>query len=452
MRFQGFWRQLLMVGGFLACACGRTSHDSEPLEGGTVVRMPTGCAAVGDACDADAGGDSGIVTSVASGLYHTCALFADGTVKCWGDNSYGQLGTGVGCLQKSSAPLPVSHLRGVKALSAGDLHTCALLVDGTVACWGEVPGGLEDSTTPTTIDAGSDVQCPIIISTGAPEGFGSMPGAIPGLSGVVSIAAGNDVDCAVSADGTARCWGWVGGGGLGNGTGLSETATGPSWVTTPTVVSGFLDVASVATGSFFGCEVLRDTTVACWGQNESGELGDGTTNASAIPVPVRDLSGVSEVTTAENSGSPRCAACYAYACALLADGTVQCWGEDQDGTLGNGTTAPVATTTPAAVSNLGAVASLSAGPGHIFAILTDGTVAAWGANRCGELGDGTTTDATEPIYPKALAHVASISSGECHACAALVDGSVVCWGDNGEGQLGSAVAGGASLTPVPVEW
>jgi alpha-tubulin suppressor-like RCC1 family protein len=154
------------------------------------------------------------------------------------------------------------------------------------------------------------------------------------------------------------------------------------------------------------------------------------------------------------SGNSRCAACYYYSCALLADATVRCWGEDQDGELGNGATAVVATPAPVAVASLDGVAALVAGGGHVFATLADGTVAAWGANRCGELGDGTVNDAAQPVRVGTLEHVVGVSAGSCHACALHADGTVACWGDNGENQLGGGPGTSttvSALRPVPVQ-
>lgn len=138
-----------------------------------------GSASADGACERGEGGTETAV-AIACNWFYTCALLPEGTVKCWGDNGDGELGVGF-CPAASSVPLTVSGLAGVKAISAGILHACALLTDGTVKCWGDVP------------------------STGS----AFTPNTVPGLTGVAAIAAGNDVDCALLANGTIRCWGWA---------------------------------------------------------------------------------------------------------------------------------------------------------------------------------------------------------------------------------------------------
>jgi alpha-tubulin suppressor-like RCC1 family protein len=412
------------------------------------------CAPTGDPVPAcDTSGDSGTVVSVASGMYFTCALFSAGTVKCWGDNNYGELGVGVGCQQWSPVPLTVPNLCGVKALSAGDLHICALLEDGTVDCWGETPGPIADTKTPMTVDAGLPQQCDTIVSSGSLDKLGSMPGKVPCLSGAVAIAAGGAVDCALLGDGSVKCWGWAGGGGLGNGIGLSQLAAGALWWP-PVSVSGIDDATAVGVDGLSGCAVRAGGAVSCWGQNESGELGDGTTTASAVPVNVSALSGAQSITlNGTASGGSRCAACYYFSCALLSAGTVSCWGEDQQGELGTGATALTATTAPVAVPNVTGVRSLVAGNGHVFALLANGTIEAWGADTCGELGDGTTADSPSPVQVQNVTQATSVAAGTCHACAALSDGGVLCWGDNGYGQLGGGLsAPQSSLAPIAVQF
>src|SRR5262249_10579336 len=155
-----------------------------------------------------------------------------------------------------------------------------------------------------------------------------------------------------------------------------------------------------------------DGSVQCWGQNESGQLGNGTTAASAVPVPVPGITDAVAVTgNGVAPSSTGCSGCTNFECARLADGTVRCWGANPDGELGNGTTSLTPTPMPVAVHGLDDVTSVVAGEGHVFAVLSDGTVAAWGANRCGELGDGTTTHADSPVRIPNLDGVTAVAAG-----------------------------------------
>ncbi len=387
--------------------------------------------------ECDAAADAGTVISIVSGDLHSCALFSGGTVECWGDNEMGELGVGEGCLDSSSLPLRVPRLCGVMQLAAQAAHTCALLQDGTVACWGSTADSIANGTLPLAVDAGGDGQCGENANTGLPTLVGSTAGIVPCLGGAVAVAAGGLIDCAEIAGGTVECWGFASGGGLGDGTGLTGPYLGQVG---PVPVSNITNAVGIA-ASESGCALLGDMTVECWGPNESGQLGNGTTDASAVPVRVEGLSGVVAVTASS-----------LYACATLSDGTVQCWGGDAWGQLGDGTVKTTPTTTPGPVLNLTDVATVVAGPGHVFAALADGTAVGWGSNQCGVFGGGPFDAATQPVPIPMLDHVTSVSSGDCHACALLADGGVECWGDNSYGQLGNGepVSGG-SLTPVRVK-
>jgi alpha-tubulin suppressor-like RCC1 family protein len=195
-------------------------------------------------------------TALAVGHTHACAALVDGTVRCWGDNSSGQVGDDSGLSAVDSGELVVD-VAGAIGVAAGGAHSCALLSNGTVKCWGDNSlGQLGDGTNM------------------------SQPVAVPvlGLTAAVAIDAGHSHTCAVLEDGTARCWGSNGAGELGDGT-AEERAN-------PVVVEGLEGVRAIAAGGSHTCAVLDNGRVYCWGYNYHGQLGDGTELASAEPVEV----------------------------------------------------------------------------------------------------------------------------------------------------------------------
>jgi alpha-tubulin suppressor-like RCC1 family protein len=198
-------------------------------------------------------------TAVTVGYRHFCALLRDGAVLCWGDNASGQLGNGT--TTSSSTPQAVPGVRAT-AIAAGALYTCAVLFDGTMKCWGNAfdgalgNGAVSYAATPN-------------------------PVAVPGVSGAIAVAAGYTHTCAVLADHTMRCWGNNFYGQLGNGMRNRTPAAVPS----PVKVSGIASAVTVTAGFDYTCARLIDGTFKCWGHNTFGQLTNGTTTDSPIPVP-----------------------------------------------------------------------------------------------------------------------------------------------------------------------
>ena len=378
------------------------------------------------------------VTNITPGDSHTCALLSDDTATCWGNNYLGQLGDGT--TTSSTTPIFVTGgaLTGktVTNITAGDNHTCALLSDGTAACWGYNPNGeLGDGTT-------NESNTPIVVTGGALAG-----------KTVTNITAGQYHTCAVLSDGTATCGGDNGSGQLGNGTTNSTTPVA--------VTSGALTgktVTNITAGGGHTCAVTSYGTAACWGQNDQGQLADGTTTNSTTPVAITSGALTGKTVTNITAGD------Y-HMCAILSNGTAACWGNNNYGQLGNGTTTN--STTPVAVTG-GAltgktVTNITAGGDHTCAVLSDGTAACWGNNNHGQLGDGTTTNSTTPVAVAggALAGktVTNITAGGSryysglarlnHSCALLSDGTAACWGANQFGQLGDGTTTN-STTPVAI--
>src|SRR5256885_1344811 len=213
--------------------------------------------------------------------------------------------------------------------------------------------------------------------------------------------------------------------------------------------SGALTPTAVAGGGFHACMRLPDGTVQCWGRNNFGQLGNGDGNLadSSVPVPVRDLTTATRVVTGDS-----------HTCALLGDGTVQCWGVGDSGQRGDGTfnnisSVPVAVVGMDGTGHLTNAVAIAARGYHSCALLGDGTVWCWGRNVEGQLGDGTTTSSSTPVRVGGITGAVAVSAGVFHTCALLSDGTVKCWGavgpGNDFGQLGNGATTGSS-TPVTV--
>ena len=341
------------------------------------------------------------VTSVAAadgpgGRGRSLALLSNGTVMAWGDNRSGELGSGAPppgpeqCPKEegegacSTAPVSVKALSGVTAISAGWQHSLALLTNGTVMAWGGNGDGQLGNGTTTE----SDVPVPV-----------------SGLSGVTAIAAAGSHSLALLSNGTVMAWGGNGNGQLGN----SSTTNSD----VPVAVSSLGGVTTIAGGGEHSLVRLSNGTVVAWGANGAGQLGNGSTTNSDVPVPV---SGLSRVTAIAGGGGD--------SLALLTNGTVMAWGNNYSGELGDGTGGPEGgpeacgygfscSKVPVPVSGLSGVTAIAAG----LALLTNGTVMAWGGNEYGELGNGTETNSDVPVAVSGLSGVTAIAAGGKHSLA-----------------------------------
>ncbi len=245
----------------------------------------------------------------------------------------------------------------------------------------------------------------------------------------VSVDSGERHTCVLKEFGTVACFGNNNDGQIGDGTNTGRTA--------PVLVRGVSNAKAIATGSFHSCAAKTDGSVVCWGSNNNGQLGDGTTTNRNLPVTVNGLSGVTGITAGVD-----------HTCATKDDGTVACWGYNGDGQLGDDSFTN--RTTPIIVGGgLSGVKSVAAGAWHNCAAKTDGTVACWGRNAYGQLGNGTNTLAKLPVDVADLSGVTALVGGWDNTCALNSDGTVACWGANGNGELGLG-GGAARNTPTTI--
>ncbi len=396
--------------------------------------------------------------SLAAGGSHTCGVEAvTGKAWCWGRNGYGQLGYGgaTGWDQIRSAPVEVSGGKAFASLVAGDSHTCGVeVVTGKAWCWGwNYYGQLGDGTTanrgaPVAVEGGrafaslaaggshaESHACGVEAGTGKAWCWGwnrygqlgsgtvdraTVPVVATGGRTFASLAAGDEHTCGVEAGtGNAWCWGSNENGRLGDGTTTDRGA--------PVAVEGGRAFASVAAGWGHTCALEAGTGKAwCWGYNGSGQLGDGTTANRAAPVAVEGGRAFASLVAG-----------WGHACALEAGtGKAWCWGSNLSGQLGVGTTANQSA--PAAVSGNRAFASLAVGGSRSCGVESGtGKAWCWGSNGYGQLGDGTTANQSAPVAVSGNRAFASLAAGQYHACGVeAVTGATWCWGGNWNGQLG----------------
>ena len=318
-------------------------------------------------------GSPSTITAIAAGG-HACALSSGGGVKCWGSNESGQLGDG--STTDSSVAVSVVGLgSGITAIAAGSQHACALTVAGGVKCWGlNTSSELGDGTRTS-----SSTPVDVTVLT----------------SGVSAIGAGGLGTCALLIAGGITCW-------------------GTRFKSRTDVVAG--DVTAIAVGGTHACALKRGGGIACWGDNHSGQLGNGTTSKSFTRIAV-DVEGITGTVSALAVG-------FESTCALTGEGGVKCWGSNGVGQVGDGTNFP-SRSAPVDVSGLArGVTAIASGGSFNCAALIAGGVKCWGDNDTGQLGDGTTTDARVPVDVVGLPiGVTAIASGWC---VITVQGGVKC--------------------------
>lgn len=425
---------------------------------------------------------SELFRGVAGGNRHTCALAADGTAYCWGDNRRGQLGIGFTngpelCDGNGCSTTPVEVVRGTFVLSAtpvrsgsngplrfsavttGNNHSCGITTEGTAYCWGDndygqLGNGDAWTTEPSPVQvvgdhnwwilsAGGYHTCGITdegkaycwgegwdgqLGTGVPyyEVPEMEPAPVAGDHHWSTISAGSRHTCGITDDDTAYCWGSNSSGSLGDGTDTSAPE--------PVEVTGGHVFQHISANSYYTCGVTSGGTGYCWGSNSWGQLGDGSNENRLAPTPV---AGGLSFTMIDGGDS--------HSCGVTSDGSIACWGRASN--IGDGS--EPYTTEPVQVMGGHSFTAHGTASNHACGVTAYETAYCWGSNWNGQLGDGTTTNREAPTPVAGGISFRSVVGGLSHGCGIAADGRGYCWGDNGSGQLGDGT-NNPSLTPVEI--
>lgn len=382
------------------------------------------------------------VIDIAAGGTHTCALIADGTVRCWGDGEAGELGSGdAGTLSESAKPVPVGGVAGATHIASGGQF--ATSIDYGVSCAG-TPAG------PTCW--GSNEYG--MLGRGAALAFDTEPHADPavvtGFTTDAVVALGQSHACAIAGT-SVSCWGSNTYQQLGQG---PMDGGGPFATPVAVTLPAGKNPVDIAAGFAHTCVILDDKSVACWGYNGEAECGLAPVGSNYYQATPYVVPGVVAAHIA--------AASY-HTCVVTPDGTVQCWGYDYMGLLGNpGDGGYAQGVLDIAMPGGKKAIQIAAGTETTCALLDDGTVACWGYDTYGQAGispDSGTNVVSTPTLVDGVGLAEQISMGSTgqHACARIHGGSVKCWGANNYGQLGASsteagTLGTMSATPVDVQF
>lgn len=373
---------------------------------------------------------------IAAGSNHSCALKSDGTVVCWGYNPQGYLGDGT--TVERAYPVNVIGIDGdlsgkldnVSSIHAGWTNSCAILEDTKIVCWGSGQYGRNGDG-----DVSNNLYPAYV------WGVGGTPGSY--LDDVIDVGIGSTHMCALRSDTSVACWGSQLNGVLGNGSIASGSLSSPVEVKDSTGLGKLSGVVSIGVGSYHTCALKSSGEVLCWGQNLYNRLGNNSTATSALPVSVSNTDGSGPLTSVAflRVGADA-------SCAKLKDSNnIVCWGRNDYGQLGDGTTngtkIPVYLKSSAGVLFSSQIRELSMGGNHACLVDSSQNSLCWGRNNAGQLGNGDTTNRLYPTYvsspdgpPSHLDKVNNVKLGQSFSFASREDGSVLSWGYNIHYQLG----------------
>jgi alpha-tubulin suppressor-like RCC1 family protein len=363
--------------------------------------MVTGCADEGGSGSPSTGGgpNSGTFLAISTGLTHTCGIDTSqsgGTLKCWGNNLYGQLGDG----SQTDRLIPTAIDVGTvySHVSVGVEHTCAITWSNSLKCWGRNNfgqlgvGSAIDSSVPVVVDAGSQYT---------------------------AVSVGGNSSCGIVSSGQLRCWGYNGYGSLGDNTTANRNV--------PTDINVGTLYKTISMGAIYTCGTTDTDVLKCWGNNQYGQLGDGTTVNKTAPTVIDSGEVYKKISTSLLASF--------YTCGLTTAGKIRCWGANQYGQLGDGTT--TTHSLPTAINTSKNYSDLSVGYVHTCAVEDlSGQLYCWGRNESGQLGDYTTTTRTSEVIGDTSRLYTAIYLGYNYTCGRTNKNLLRCWGRNDYGQIG----------------
>lgn len=334
------------------------------------------------------------VISIVSGDYHKCALTKSGAVKCWGKNDDGQLGDDSN--NTRFHPVEVTGLSsGVLAIYAGGDHTCAMLKSGLIKCWGSNNFG----------ELGNGNKQ----SSNIPVNFNLFPTNI-----IKYFMAGINNSCAILNSGIIKCWGRN----LGECSGEGIESIKPLSVFGTEKINNNWKAIEISTGDEHSCAITDIGEIKCWGKNSRGKFIQSDNDNYYCPVSISNSKFMPKSISVGGESS----------CILTQNNGVKCWGNGYE-TIRNGTLK--ISFTPIDVAGLSnGVKSVAVGYGHACAILVDGKVKCWGNNSYGQLGNGSEKDSSVPVNVNNISNgVKQIAVGDSYTCALFESGNVKCWGE-----------------------
>ena len=395
--------------------------------------------------------------------------------------AFERIPAGVLCLRitasttSAASVLDVAKNQSTASIAIGRLPSGTTTFDATA--YGVACASVTTSTSPDWIGVPVTVEIlpgvnPAVALTLVPNVPTTV--SVDFMTPATALAAGYYTSFALGTTGLVRAWGYNEFGQLGDGTTANRSV--------PITLSALGAVSTVSGGWGHSCAISRAGGLLCWGRNVQGQLGDGTTVSRAAPVQVI-ASGVTQLDLGSShscvvksdggvwctgtiygdgdaasfvqsftklfSGAEQVSAGSVFTCARSTKQRVACWGQNQFGQMGTGSSSQTPVVTPALIEGFNAVAEIGVGAYHACGRKYDGTVWCWGWNALGQLGDGSLTDRNRPVQVTGIQSATQIAISGFHSCALLQDGSVSCWGPNSLGMLGDGT-GADSKVPVAV--